>query len=222
MAAEKRFILYLFVFLLAVFLTIYIFKKGMEKKGDLSDRAMKYSFEGKLNKAIEAETKAIMLSPKTPENYVRRGGFYLEAGKYQKAINDYDTALRLIPGSFPYRNLMEARLAYDKVTKQAMIYINRGKAKLRLNEHEEAIKDFNNALLLKAEPKEELSPEAGETVRKLEEEFLGGIRKLAIFERGLAHEKLGNYEKALSDIETAAKLGLVEAQLYLERKVIRD
>ncbi len=47
--------------------------------------------------AVEAENKAIALSPNTPAFYEERGNLYLTARQYTKAFNDYKEAIAVAP-----------------------------------------------------------------------------------------------------------------------------
>ncbi len=63
--------------------------------------------------------------------YDYRGSAWAEAGKYSKAIEDYDASIRLKPTA-------------------AETYVNRGMSYLRLNENEKAKEDFVSAIRLDA------------------------------------------------------------------------
>ena len=66
------------------------------------------------------------------ENYFQRANFRLASGKYEKAIKDYNTALRLKP-------------------QEAAAYYNRGLAKGDVGRDEEARADLQRALELATE-----------------------------------------------------------------------
>ena len=66
------------------------------------------------------------------ENYFQRANFRLASGKYEKAIEDYNTALRLKP-------------------QEAAAYYNRGLAKGDVGRDEEARADWQHALELATE-----------------------------------------------------------------------
>ena len=63
------------------------------------------------------------------ENYFQRANVRVSLGKYEKAIADFDVALRLNP-------------------QNATAYNNRGAAKFHLGQHQEALADFDEALHL--------------------------------------------------------------------------
>ena len=83
------------------------------------------------------------------DNYFQRANFRLASGKYEKAIADYDTAIRLKP-------------------QEAAAYYNRGLAKGDVGRDEEARADWQRAL--------ELATEQGnEKMRKAAQERLNEL-----------------------------------------------
>ena len=117
------------------------------------------------------------------ENYVQRANVRASLGKYEKAITDYDTAIRLKPQhaeAYYNRGLAKANLgqyeaaiadfdaALDLNPQDAMAYTNRGEAKGHLEKHEEARTDLQRAL--------ELATEQGnEKVREAAQELLNKL-----------------------------------------------
>jgi tetratricopeptide (TPR) repeat protein len=85
---------------------------------------------------------ALKLNPKNAEVYNNRANAYSLLGKYDQALQDYDTALKLEP-------------------KNAMIYANRGLVKLRQGKNAEAEKDFAKSFELDPSLKQKLEPVIG-------------------------------------------------------------
>lgn len=79
-------------------------------------------------KALEYLSNAIKLQPNFADAYNLRGNAYQNLGQYQRAIEDYNEALRL--------------------KSDYTFYFNRGRACLNLGQHERAIKDLNEAIRL--------------------------------------------------------------------------
>jgi tetratricopeptide (TPR) repeat protein len=129
--------------------------------------------------------------PSIQTAYNNRGTAYLHRGDYDKAISDYNQALRINPGHettyYLYENRGTAYLRkgdyeraiadYDQALRikpsYAMAYHNRGTAYLYKEDLEEAIADFNKAL--------EINPGYAETY----------------FNKALACEKIGHLQEAL-------------------------
>jgi uncharacterized membrane protein YhaH (DUF805 family) len=79
--------------------------------------------------STEEWNAAIGRNPKDAVAYNGRGDAYFEKGEYERAIQDYDQVLRLIPNA-------------------DMAMSNRGFARLKLGRIEEAVSDFEAALRL--------------------------------------------------------------------------
>ncbi len=74
--------------------------------------------------------------------------------------------------------------------------MNRGGAYVKLDNHNQAIADYDKAIELNAE------------------------FALAYYNRGLAYSAFGNHNQAIADWKIAARLGLKEAQDYLKQQGI--
>lgn len=91
-----------------------------------------YRREGKYNKAIEAYSAAIDLSPEEADNYINRGNVFFELKEYNKAVEDYTKVIELNP-------------EYDAA------YNNRGYCYDELGEHQKALQDYTEAIELRSD-----------------------------------------------------------------------
>lgn len=101
-----------------------------EKYGlnDLLVEAMNAHLENRLNDAIELYTQLILVSP-NHYIYNHRGLVYFTLSEYNKAINDFTTAIKMEP-------------------KDTRVYTNRGLTYRMLKKYAESLKDFNKSLEL--------------------------------------------------------------------------
>jgi len=73
-------------------------EKGRQIAADIySNRAMCYQQRWASDKVVEDATKAIELNPNHAKAYCRRAQAYENLEKYKKALEDYETALRIEP-----------------------------------------------------------------------------------------------------------------------------
>ena len=80
---------------------------------------------------IKLYTASLTFNPKIVEDYIKRGNAYSYIGEYDKAIPDYDQAIKLKPH-------------------YATAYYHRGVAYCKKREYDKAIKDYNE--VIKREP----------------------------------------------------------------------
>ncbi len=101
-----------------------------EKYGlnDLLVEAMNAHLENRLNDAIELYTQLILVSP-NHYIYNHRGLVYFTLSEYNKAINDFTTAIKMAP-------------------RDTRVYTNRGLTYRMLKKYDESLKDFNKSLEL--------------------------------------------------------------------------
>jgi tetratricopeptide (TPR) repeat protein len=143
--------------------------------------------------------------------YNNRGTVYLHRGDYDKAISDYNQALRINPGYVTAYNLYENRgtayllkgdyeraiADYDQAVRirpnYAMAYHNRGTVYLYKEDFEEAISDFNKAL--------EINPGYAETY----------------FNKALACEKIGHPKEAIEAYRGFIENASPQYVPYIER-----
>ncbi len=162
--------------------------------------------------ANSGEVERIAVWRKRPQIRAYRktdlGNLISEAGKYEKAIACYDTALRLNPNlanTYFKRGLAKRKLSdyegaiedYNNAIKlnpeYATAYYNRGNAKRKLSDHEGAIEDYNNVI-------------------KLNPEYV-----MAYNNRGNAKDALGAFEGAIEDHDTAIRLDPEHTAAYNNR-----
>ncbi len=107
------------------------------------NRAGLYGRSGNLNKAIEDMTAAIKADPNDADNFVGRSSYWIDAKKYQSAIEDCDSAIKIVEsGNSTYSEDNEV---------MAGAYANRALAHLRLKQRNDAIADFRKALSFPAD-----------------------------------------------------------------------
>jgi tetratricopeptide (TPR) repeat protein len=149
------------------------------------------------DEAIEACTRVISSGNNSFWAYNNRGNEWKNRGDLDRAIADYNDALRLAP-------------------KNALIYLNRGLAWESKGEHDRAIADYNDAL--KLDPK--FAPtynNRGNALGKKGEydkaiaDYNDALKldpknALAYNNRGHAWEQKGEYDKAIADFNDAIRL----------------
>jgi len=163
---------------------------------------------GNPQKAVEAFTKAIKLTPNNEKFYVFRGNAYGEAGNNNQAVKDIAKAIKLNP-------------------KYAKAYVSRGNAYLRSGSYQQALKDYSMAVKLSPKHEEAYCYRGvaygalGKEQQALED-FSHAIKlnpeyEKAYFYRGLAYAESGNYHKALEDFNKAVELNPGDAEAYFNR-----
>jgi tetratricopeptide (TPR) repeat protein len=115
--------------------------------------------------AIDNYTDLIRGNPRAP-NYNNRGVIWKAKGEYDRAIADFDEAIRLEPGKATYWNNRGSAWAdekqYDRAIadfdvaiglapEDAVAYFNRGNARYRKKEYDRAIADYGEAIRLDPE-----------------------------------------------------------------------
>ncbi|HXB41782.1 MAG TPA: tetratricopeptide repeat protein [Bacteroidia bacterium] len=78
---------------------------------------------------IETETAFIKNNPDSTSHYINRGNLLCQSAKYEEAITDFSTAIKLDSNC-------------------VIAYKNRGLAKMALNKYQVALQDFNKAIKL--------------------------------------------------------------------------
>ena len=166
--------------------------------------------QNRLEDAIVAYGEALSLDPRYADAYFKRGSAYFSLGRYPRAIEDYDQAIRLdqqwvfynsrgaaylLLGHSPFNRGLHGRAIRDfdeaiKLNPQiGMVYYNRGTAYKGLGLNERAIKDYDEAIRLN-------SRDAG-----------------AYANRALAYTHLGRDTEAQQDFDRAVLLGFDRSEL---------
>ena len=172
---------------------------------------------------------------------------YNNLGDYEKAIQDYDKAIKVNPGKanaynnrgWAYYLLKQYDRAiqdYDKAIKLdpefALAYNNRGIAYKNLKQYDRAIQDYNKAV--------ELDPEfnkpynnRGNVYRELDDyerailEYDKAIEidpgyALAYYNRGRTYYYLGQYERAIQDFDKSIELNPDYSYTYAWRGYVYE
>jgi tetratricopeptide (TPR) repeat protein/transcription elongation GreA/GreB family factor len=151
---------------------------------------------------------AIQSTPKDAVAFLDRGVMYANNGQYDRAIADYDEAIRLDPQNVPAlsnrgdsylnnRQYDRAIADYDEVItlnpKDADAWHNRGLAYARNGQHDCAITDYGTAI--------RLNPEYAD----------------AFYDRGSAHAQMGDYDDAIADYAEAIRLDPKNTECFVSR-----
>lgn len=140
--------------------------------------------------------------------YLSRGIAYLDEKNYEKAISDFDIALKLQPGygdvffsrGIAFMNLLRLEQALDdfdiainKDPKKADGYHNRGNVYLLMKKYDKAILDFNKAIELD----------------KRKSDFY--------YSRAIAYASIDENDKVITDIDSALSVNPKDTEAYLIR-----
>ena len=157
-------------------------------------RGVVYGRRDDHERAIAAFSKAIELNPNHANSYYNRGVAYGQTDDYERAIEDFNKAIELNPNHADvYYNrafICHKRRYYDRAIEDytkaiqfrpndTIAYLNRGRAYNSKNKPGRAIADFSKTI--------ELSPNDA----------------IAYYNRGETRLRLGEWEKAKSDLTTA-------------------
>ena len=146
---------------------------------------------------IDACTALIQSNPQNDGAYVNRGIAYRRLGEIERAIRDYDQAIRVNP-------------------RAADAFNNRGNAFRAHDEHERAVRDYDEAIRLDPHYAHALNNrgiiflELGDANRAIEDFDRAiaedGTYANAFRNRGIAHADLGRFDNAIEDFDIAFTL----------------
>lgn len=157
-----------------------------------------YLFDGQIRPSITDFDRAIALDPQVAVPYLLRGAAYLNLGEIDRALADYDRAITVAP-DYPQAYLLRGFLRSDRGDypgaladltsaieldeNNGELYRRRGDVYGLIQDYERAIADYTSAI--------ELDPEDADAY----------LARALIYQRSL-----GEPEKAISDLEAAARL----------------
>jgi len=148
---------------------------------------------------------------KTAAQYLQDGKAFAAKGEFQKAIAEFDQAIKVEPGN-------------------GVLYFNRALAREKLGQVDEAIRDYDGVVLLRVSPREAYFNRGTLLLGKKEykaaiNDFDAAISldpkyDVALYNRGLAHYNLKNYFAAQADFNNLIKLQPKHANAYLMRSYV--
>ena len=215
---------------------------------DISTNAFRAHYEiavllyiqGNIEDAISSFTSSLMLQ-EDARSFNDRGSCYRKLGEYDKAIDDYLSAINLDSDlAFVYNNLASTYRKQDKTEKAlknytlaieidnnyAMAYNNRGSLYLDLGDNNKSLSDIDKAISLDLEYppaynnkgvifyKKKKYTEAIDYFNKAIE--LNKNYAKAYLNRGISRQMIRDEDGACSDWEEAYRLGIKLAKKYLK------
>lgn len=214
-------------------------------------RALALHATGEYKKALDDWNAAIKLESDDPYTFARRGNTYLALAEWDKALADFDQAEKRNPKlalhaekSRAYRHmkrlpeaLKECDAAIAADGKDETAYEARARVQLAMWKNDAALKDADTAISIAKDPKwvspnevkalvysqrEQWAKEAEECDKSI----AASPEEPAMYvHRAYARHRLGQYEKALSDLDQAVTLepnadnlaARADAHLYMEQ-----
>jgi len=163
-----------------------------------SSRANQWERKGDFDKAMQDHVEALKTDPTYAAGYMHRGNLYARRGDWDRALADHSEAIRLDP-------------AY------ANGFYNRGLTYSRQGDHEHAIADFTKGIELTANSSQlwgqrcwsraVIGRQLKEAVDDCDKAAALSPKVPQIFAyRGFVYLKLGQFDKALADYDTAFAL----------------
>jgi tetratricopeptide (TPR) repeat protein len=154
--------------------------------------------------AVEDFSAAIRLAPEDADIldlFAARGEALVHLGLYQQALIDFDVAISIDPGDPGY-------------------YLLRGNAHRALMQYENAVDDLGEAIRLDLQlPTERYLDRVIEMGDGPGRVTVSGAPSDAYKIRGMAYNGLGQYQRALSDLNQAVRLAPEDIEAYLNRGV---
>lgn len=167
------------------------------KRADLHTKMGDYQL------AVDDYSLALRLSPKNVDAILNRGAAYKKIGDYQKAINDYSSALKLDSGSFEaIKERADCRFKANDLEGAVEDY----EFLLKKNKYNATALRFNLGEVFLAKGAKGSADENFKQVIAYYNKNLKGSRKNGndLMQRGLAYAKLGEIDKAISDLQEAS------------------
>lgn len=158
------------------------YRKGKPDKNIFHSRSMMYSAKGQYAKAIADMDSFLKIGPEKPKAYLWRATAYEQAGQLDKALIDFQTALKK-SGSYEYRfhiarilqkqgKLKEAIEEMTAVIKQNPeedeAWNKRGNLYSEMGNYKEAVKDYTQALATSFGSQETIYKARGRAYEKLQ------------------------------------------------------
>jgi tetratricopeptide (TPR) repeat protein len=158
-------------------------------------------------RAIEDYTRVLELRPGHPWALNNRGNCYTDIGEHELSIADFTTLIELEPGepdgyynrgcayhaAGAYRRaIRDFDTAIDMNPDDAAYWENRGLSYLHRERYEDAVDDYTKSI--------ELDPSA-----------------TAYFNRAFCHDELGQYAKAIADLDKVIELTPNDPEAYSNR-----
>lgn len=200
---------------------------------------------GNYSLALDYSYQALEIDPYLYDVYINMGYANIELRNYEIAHANFEQYLEYYPDKYNgYAGLgvvyemtgaLDQALDYynqalEREASSSFIYRSRGRLYYKLSRFEEAIADFDQAINYAADPASEYNtqgsiylnlrdyPAAIERYTRSAE--LGGrFKHWALYNRGLAHSRLGEYDAALADYEAALRVQVFPAP-YIQRSVV--
>lgn len=182
---------------------------------DAAERAWTEAARKEYDARVLAEyDAAVRLQPRDLDSYGGRADYLLSLGEYDRAIADYSTVIRLLPGESRGEALCDRGLAYrdkgdlgaaladfDEAIRRwpryARAWCERGTTHAERGDYKQALADLTEA-------------------RRLDPRDDG-----ACIERGRVYYELGQFHRAIRDFTTAIRLYPHAASVYCDRALAR-
>jgi tetratricopeptide (TPR) repeat protein len=167
------------------------------KRADLHTKMSNYQL------AVDDYSLALRLNPKNVDAVLNRGAAYKKIGDYQKAINDFSSALKLEPGSYEaIKERADCRAKSNDLDGAVEDY----EYLLKKNKYSATALRFNLGEVFLAKGAKGSADENFKQVIAYYNKSLKGSRKdgNSLLQRGLAYAKLGEIDKAISDLQEAS------------------
>lgn len=182
------------------------------EEDDYEERMRQLSDEEERNRNIAACTEAIRLDPKDAESYKSRGFSYHEKGNYDKAIKDYDEAIRLTDED-----------------DSAALREGRGDAYYRKGDYDKAIEDYNQAIWIDpidaidaymkiGDAHSEKLLNIDQTCKVCNDVIEANLETATAYHnKGYAYYRKGKYDQAIANYNEAIKRDPENSKIYIDR-----